>query len=121
MDVVIQNDFYCEQVIPGKIQVKVMVESSNILAFFHTNPFWEVHIVIIPKKHISSLTNVSKAEQSILNELIQIASEVCTEVEKTHGGCRLSTNCGNYQSNKHLHFYVHAGKRIRSEDGTPLN
>ena len=41
-------------------------------------------------------------------------------VTREHGGCRLSTNSGEYQTTKHLHFYVHHGPRLRDEHGTPV-
>ena len=112
------KDFYCDRVLPGNVEVTKIFESDNILAFHHTNPFWEVHIVIIPKMHIDSFTTIPKNQLSVLAELIQTASHLCAEIEASHGGCRLSTNCGNYQSNKHLHFYIHAGAPLRKEDGS---
>ena len=43
-----------------------------------------------------------------------------TILEKETGGCRVSSNVGNYQTTKHLHWYVHSGNRIRHEDGSPI-
>ena len=114
------SDIYCEKILTGEMPVKIFKETPNLLAFKHTNPFWEVHVVVIPKKHIESLTTVAESDRAIVNELIKVASEICAEVEKTHGGCRLSTNIGSFQSSKHLHFYVHAGDRLRDEDGNPI-
>ena len=50
------NDFYCEQVIPGKIKVDIIFETDQVMAFHHTNPYWERHVVIIPKMHIDGLS-----------------------------------------------------------------
>lgn len=49
---------------------------------------------------------------------MNVIAEVSSEIESTHGGCRVSTNIGSYQSSKHLHFYIHSGKRLRDEDGS---
>ncbi|WP_017187750.1 HIT domain-containing protein, partial [Alkalibacillus haloalkaliphilus] len=49
------EDFYCDEVLSGKTQVNKVLETENVLAYYHTRPFWPVHIVAIPKKHISSL------------------------------------------------------------------
>jgi histidine triad (HIT) family protein len=114
------QDFYCDQVIPGHVKVKKVFESESVLAFHHTNPFWEVHIVIVPKRHIGSFTQASASDWPVVNELLQVAQKICTDVEASQGGCRLSTNCGSYQSNQHLHFYAHAGNRLRNEDGSPI-
>jgi histidine triad (HIT) family protein len=44
------NDFYCDEVLSGKTPVKKVMETDNVLAYYHTNPAYEVHIVAFPKK-----------------------------------------------------------------------
>ena len=114
-------DFYCDEVLAGRVSVERLIETENVLAFHHTQPFWPVHIVVIPKKHIPSLANFQPADLLIIQELLSIASDICRQVVAEHGGCRVSTNCGDYQSTKHLHFYIHHGKRLREENGTPIS
>jgi histidine triad (HIT) family protein len=113
-------DFYCEEVLPGKVEVERLAETENVLAFHHTNPYWPVHIVVIPKMHIASLADVKPAEFSVVQEMWQMAADLCRKVVAERGGCRLSTNCGDHQSNKHLHFYIHSGKRLKDEQGNPI-
>ena len=50
------KDFYCDQIIPKKIKVNILFETKNVMAFYHTKPYWERHIVIIPKTHIDGLS-----------------------------------------------------------------
>ena len=114
-------DFYCDEVLTGRVFVKRVFETENVLAFHHTQPFWPVHIVIIPKKHISSLADFQPDELSIVQEMLTLAADLCRQAVADHGGCRLSTNCGDYQSNKHLHFYIHHGKRLRDERGMAIS
>ena len=49
------KDIYCEQIIPGKLPVDIIFETDKVMAFHHTKPYWERHVVIIPKAHIESL------------------------------------------------------------------
>ena len=114
------SDVYCEKILTGELKVNVAKETKRVLAFHHTQPFWEKHIVLIPKKHLESLTFASAEDSEIVFELLTVAKEICADLERQLGGCRLSTNIGSYQSSKHLHFYIHAGRRLRSEDGTPI-
>ena len=87
------------------------------MAFHHTNPYWENHVVIIPKNHIESLADYPN--DSTLNQDMFEALRVVTNLfESQFGGCRVSSNVGDYQTSKHLHWYVHQGKRIRAHDGT---
>jgi hypothetical protein len=52
--------------------------------------------------------------------MLTIAADLCRQITADHGGCRLSTNSGDHQSTKHLHFYIHSGSRIRDEHGVPI-
>ena len=114
-------DFYCEQVLSGLVPVERVAETDRVLAFHHTQPYWPIHIVIVPKRHIVSLAALEEGDLDITQEMLTVAADLCRKVTDEHGGCRLSTNCGDHQSTKHLHFYLHSGERLRHEDGTPIN
>ena len=113
------EDFYCKQIITGKIKVDVIFETSEVMAFYHTNPFWEYHVVIIPKSHIEGLSKYPNSEK-LNHDFFEAIKFVTKMLEEKHGGCRISSNVGNYQSTKHLHWYVHFGKRLREENGDPI-
>lgn len=113
------NDFYCEQVISGKLKVKILFETNLVMAFHHTQPYFEQHVVIIPKQHIDSLSTYPNTPK--LNyDVFEAIKFVTSLFEDKFGGCRVSSNVGNYQTTKHLHWYVHTGKRLRDEDGKQL-
>lgn len=114
------NDFYCEKVLSGEIDVDIVHDTTNVLAFHHTKPYWPVHIVVIPKKHINSLADLSADDSTTILETMEILARIVRDVSAKHGGCRVSTNVGDYQDNKHLHWYVHAGSRLRDEAGDLL-
>ncbi len=115
------SDFYCDQVLSGKLRVDIVFESDLVLAFHHTRPYFEHHIVIIPKTHISSLSTPGAIDAALAHAFLSAIQHVTAQLEATTGGCRVSSNVGDYQSTKHLHWYVHAGKRLRREDGSPIN
>jgi histidine triad (HIT) family protein len=107
------EDFYCDEVLSGRTNVKVVRETDNVLAYHHTRPFWPVHIVVIPKRHVSSLLTLEDDDTPLLLELIGVVREVASEVLSEHGGCRVLTNLGNYQDSKHLHWHVCAGDPMK--------
>ena len=113
-------DFYCDQVLSGVTPVQRIVETEHVLAFHHTHPYWPVHIVIIPKRHIASLAALEPDDSLVVYEMLTLAGQLCRRVTEEHGGCRLSTNCGDYQTTAHLHFYIHSGQRLRDEHGIPI-
>lgn len=108
------TDIYCDLILSNKLEVKKVFESENILAFYHTRPFWEVHIVVIPKKHISSLLTLTKGDNQIVSELLEVIKKLADDTKLKYGAARVLTNVGDYQDSKHLHFHVSFGKEKSS-------
>jgi histidine triad (HIT) family protein len=111
-----ESDFYCEQVLSGKTEVEKILETKNALAFYHTKPFWETHIVVIPKRHIGSLLTLEKTDEEIFLELFEIIKKIAGRVVAEKGAARVLTNLGKYQESKHLHFHIYSGERIRPDN-----
>lgn len=105
------EDFYCDEVLSGNTPVEVVVETETVLAFRHTRPFWPVHVVVIPKKHISSLLTIE--DNTLLIELLDVVKQVAADVVDKYSAARVLTNLGEYQDSKHLHFHVISGEQIR--------
>ena len=111
-----ESDFYCEQVLSGKTRVEKIFETENVLAFYHTKPFYETHVVVIPKRHISSLLTLEKTDEEIFLELFAVIRQVAAQVVTEKGAARVLTNLGKYQESKHLHFHVYSGDQIRPDN-----
>ena len=109
------DDFYCDEAISGRTKVDVVVETDDVLAFHHTRPFWPVHIVVVPKRHVPSLTDLGDAPPELLASLMAVVRQVAADVEAEHGACRVLTNLGRYQDSKHLHFHINTGKPSAQE------
>lgn len=109
----IMEDFYCEEVLSGKTEVVKVFETENVLAYHHTRPFWETHIVVIPKRHISSLLTLQESDNALFIELFEVIKLVAKSVVADRGAARVLTNLGDYQDSKHLHFHVNSGEKIR--------
>ena len=110
------EDFYCDFVLNDKIEIEKVYETQNVLAYHHTKPFWETHIVVIPKKHISSIFAVEDNDKDLLLELFEVIRKVADEVVAEKGAARILSNAGNYQESKHLHIHINSGRRIREDD-----
>lgn len=92
------EDFYCDEVLSGKTQVKKVFETEHVLDYHHTRPFWPIHIVAIPKKHIPSLITLEEHDNELLLELLGVIKNVATMATTEHGACRVITNLGDYQA-----------------------
>jgi histidine triad (HIT) family protein len=103
------SDFYCDEALSGKTPIEKVYETDEVLAFHHTKPFWPVHIVVIPKAHVPSLTNLDDHPIELVHEVLEVVRMIAAQVEKEHGACRVLTNLGDYQDSKHLHFHVNFG------------
>ena len=107
------SDFYCDEVLSGRTAVDVVAETPEVLAYHHTRPFWPVHVVVIPKRHVPSLTDLGDGDTALLHELLAVVREIAAGVEAEHGKARVLTNLGEYQDSKHLHFHVNSGEPLR--------
>ena len=102
------HDFYCDEVLSERTPVTRVLETENVLAYHHTRPFWPVHIVVIPKRHIDSLLTL-ETNDPLLPEMAAVIQQVAAPIVAEHGACRVLTNLGDYQESKHLHWHVCAG------------
>ena len=107
------DDFYRDEALSGNMPVEVVAETDGVLAFHHTRPFWPVHIVVIPKQHVPSLTDLGDFDESIVHEVLAVVRKIAAEVEAEHGAARVLTNLGEYQDSEHLHFHVNSGEPLR--------
>lgn len=107
------DDFYCDEVLSGKTSVSRVRETDEVLAYHHTRPFWPVHIVVIPKRHVPDLVDLGRPGPDLLLKLLDVVREVADEVRSEHGAARVLTNLGRYQDSKHLHFHVNYGDPLR--------
>ena len=69
-------DFYCDKILTGLQVVPVCFENERVFAFHHTNPLWEHHVVLLPKKHIDSLLALEEADNDLLLELMRTAKMI---------------------------------------------
>jgi histidine triad (HIT) family protein len=100
------SDFYCNQALNGQVPIEKVLETDRVLAFHHTNPSYPVHIVVVPKPHVPSFTDLGNADEGLLVEVVRVLREIASGVEKEHGSCSVTTNLGLYQESKHMHWHV---------------
>jgi histidine triad (HIT) family protein len=108
------KDFYCDVAIPNVSELQVEHDDEWVLAFHHTRPFWNNHIVVVPKKHIASLTTVTAEDEEWVRRLLDVVQTVAADLERREGAASVVTNLGRYQDSKHLHVHVHSGGRRES-------
>jgi histidine triad (HIT) family protein len=103
------DDFYCDVAIPRAVPLEVVHEDELVLAYHHTRPFWQVHVVVVPKRHIASFTTVTAEDEPNVRALLAVVQRIARQVEVDHGAAAVLTNLGRYQDSRHLHVHVHSG------------
>jgi histidine triad (HIT) family protein len=93
--------------------VPICFENERVFAFYHSNPLWEHHVVLLPKKHIESLLTLEEADNDLQLELMQTAKMIAGDFMARFGAARVYTNLGEYQSSKHLHWHIGSGRQLR--------
>lgn len=104
---------FCKM-IEGQIPCNKVYEDEEILAFHDINPATPIHILVIPKKHITSLAHLSKEDEPIVGKIYGVINKIAQEQGFKQDGYRVIVNCGKNggQEVMHLHFHILAGKQL---------
>lgn len=101
------------KIISRAIPADIVYEDDLCLAFRDIAPKAPTHILIIPKKPIVSLADLTPEDEAIIGRCVMVASRVAEE-QKLNNGYRLVVNCGNEggQEVPHLHFHLLGGRKM---------
>ena len=104
---------FCK-IIKGEIPSNKVYEDEEILAFKDIEPAAPIHILVIPKKHISSLIEVKENEIELIGKIYKTINKIAKEQGFAEKGFRVIVNCGEDggQEVGHLHFHLLAGKKL---------
>lgn len=97
-----------------EIPSTIVYEDDDVIAFNDLNPEAPVHILIIPKKHITNLSDAKPEDQQLLGKLMLVAQKIAAEQGIAERGYRVVTNCGEQggQTVMHLHFHLLGGREM---------
>ncbi|HBQ24906.1 MAG TPA: histidine triad nucleotide-binding protein [Syntrophomonas sp.] len=96
------------------IPSKIVYEDETIIAIEDINPCAPVHVLLIPKKHIASLNDISTTDASLLGHIQLAAAQIAREQNVAADGYRLVNNCGSLggQEVMHLHYHLLGGREM---------
>lgn len=103
------NCIFCK-IVRGEIPSRKVYEDDLVYAFHDINPLRPVHLLVIPKRHVASLADVTAADEPVLGRLLAVANRLATE-SGSPGGCRVIINSGmiGQQEVPHLHAHIVGG------------
>ncbi len=103
---------FCK-IVSKEISSSIVFEDDEILAINDINPQTPVHILLMPKRHLSSLEDATESDINLLGYIQFRAREIARQVG-LDGHYRLVTNCGEKAGQRvlHLHYHLMGGKEM---------
>jgi histidine triad (HIT) family protein len=102
------------------LPVKRLRETGSLIAFRHPQPGYPVHILLVPKKAIGSLADLTPADADFLADLIPAVQSLVAEFGLEQAGYRLMVNGGPYQDVAQLHFHLISGSEGQAVQLRPM-
>lgn len=90
-----------------EIPATIVHEDDDTLAFRDINPVAPTHVLVIPRKHIVSLTDATPGDEALLGKLLLVAKRVAEQEGRTGDGFRLVINSGPNAGQSVFHVHVH--------------
>ena len=112
------NCIFC-QIAEGTIPANVVFKDDKVMAFRDIHPQAPVHIVIIPIKHIETLTDIRGDDFGLIAYIFDIANDLARSEGIAGRGYRVVVNSGKEggQVVQHLHFHLLGGRQLSGELG----
>jgi histidine triad (HIT) family protein len=113
-----QDCIFCK-IANREIPADIVYENEQVLVFKDVNPAAPVHLLVIPKKHIPTLFDLSEEDSGILGQIQLAAARVARELNLGEKGFRLVSNCGREagQVVMHIHYHLLAGRPLHWPPG----
>ena len=114
-----EDCLFCK-IAKGEIPSQKVFENDEILAFKDINPIAPIHILVIPKKHITSLAHIHKEDEELIGRIYGAINTISEEQGFKQYGYRVIVNCGKNggQEVMHLHFHIIGGKKLGTKIAT---
>ena len=107
------------RIVAGEIPAAVVHETPDTLAFRDINPRAPVHVLVIPRRHLSSIAELEALDIELAGRLLLVAAEVARQEGIADRGYRVISNVGAWggQTVDHLHLHVMGGRAFHWPPG----
>jgi len=109
---------FCKM-INGEIKADVVYENDQVLAFRDINPQAPVHVLVIPKQHISTINDLDESDANTVGQLFLAAKSIANDLGVAEEGYRTVINCNAMagQTVFHIHLHLLAGRAMHWPPG----
>ncbi len=97
-----------------QLTTEILFENEKVIAFRDINPIAPVHVLVIPKKHISSVTEITEKDIGLMGNLIMAAKKIADDLKISESGYKLLIRVGRHggQEIRHLHLHLIGGAKL---------
>lgn len=112
------NCIFCK-IAKKEIPSRIVYEDDAVLAFEDIAPQAPIHILIIPKKHYSTLLELNEEDRELLGHILLIAKNIAEQKGIDKSGFRIVMNCNSDggQTVFHIHFHLLGGRQMHWPPG----
>ncbi len=98
----------------GEIPAKLVYEEKHIIAFHDIAPQAPHHILIIPRKHIATITDFQFEDNELIGDMMLVAKKIAADLKIADPGYRVLMNCNPHggQAVYHIHFHLLGGRQM---------
>jgi histidine triad (HIT) family protein len=98
----------------GEIPVSTVYEDDEVMAFGDVNPQAPLHVLVIPRRHIATLNDLTESDQALAGRLVRRAAAIAAEQGFAERGYRTVFNCNADagQTVFHIHLHLLAGRTL---------
>lgn len=108
---------FCK-IIAGKSLSDFVYQGDKVVAFRNINPLAPTHIVIVPKRHVTTVTELEEQDRAAAAEMLMCVKKIAASEGVTETGFKLVINKGGPHVEmlvSHLHMHLLGGKELKGE------
>jgi histidine triad (HIT) family protein len=105
-----------EMILDKEIESEIIYEDDEIFAINDINPVAPVHILVVPKKRINTINDLSEEDQNLVGKLVLVAKNLAKKNNISQSGYRLlwNTNKDAMQTVFHIHLHLIGGEKLKA-------
>ena len=105
-----------EMILDKQIESEIIYEDDEIFAINDINPVAPVHILVVPKKRINTINDLSEEDQNLVGKIVLVAKNLAKKTNISQSGYRLlwNTNKDAMQTVFHIHLHLIGGEKLKA-------
>ena len=102
------------QIAEGKVPARMVLDEDEVIAFHDIDPKAPTHVLVVPRRHIASITELADGDDALIGRLVRKARDLARQLGLADRGFRLVFNAGDDAgySVHHIHLHLLGGRKL---------